>query len=142
MEVIITEWGLRSYVDLKSKGIFSAADYKNTLRPDANLLKTDDPFDPNHPRFSNSKFWGPATLNGNTISLGYKMKWHNFGNGNVQLRLCTVIASTEIKGTKIQRAFICNSFVRDDKSNKREMSALKIKIQKVLDGTFRYRGNL
>ncbi len=142
MEVIITEWGFQSYKALKSKGVFSAADYKNTLRPDANLLKTDDPFDPKHPRFSNSKFWGPATLNGKIISLGYKMKWHNFGNGNVQLRLCTVIASTEIKGTKIQRAFICNSFVRDDKSNKREMSTLKIKIQKILDGTFSYRGNL
>lgn len=142
MEVIITEWGLQSYVDLKSKGIFNASDYKNTLRPDANLLKTDDPFDPQHPRFSNSKFWGPATLKGNIIYPGYKMKWHNFGNGNVQLRLCIVIASTDIKGTKIQRAFICNSFVRDDKTNKREMASLKIKIQKIIDGNFSYRGNL
>ena len=142
MEVIITEWGLQSYIDLKSKGIFGISDYKNTLRPDASLLKTDDPFDPNHPRFSNSKFWGPATLNGNIISHGYKMKWHNFGNGNVQLRLCIVIATTEIKGTKLQRTFICNSYVRDDKTNKREMAALKIKIKKILDGNFNYRGSL
>lgn len=64
MEVIITEWGLQSYIDLKSMGIFTDQDYKTHLRPDAELLKTDDPFDPNHPKFGNSKFWGPATLSG------------------------------------------------------------------------------
>ena len=61
MEVIITEWALQSYLDLKAKGIFTEQDYHEILRPDAELLKTDDPFDANHPRFSNAKFWGPAT---------------------------------------------------------------------------------
>ena len=45
MEVIITEWGLQSYINLKAKGVFSDDDYKDILRPDAELLKTDDPFD-------------------------------------------------------------------------------------------------
>jgi hypothetical protein len=52
MEVIITEWGLQSYISLKGQGVFSDVDYKSKLRPDAELLKTDDPFDPNHPKFS------------------------------------------------------------------------------------------
>ena len=60
MEVIITEWGLQSYIDLKAKGVFTANEYRNILRPDAELLKTDDPFDMKHPKFGNSKFWGPA----------------------------------------------------------------------------------
>ena len=56
MEVVITEWALQSYVELKSKSTFSDDDYKNTLRPDAELLKTGDPSDVNHPKFSNDKF--------------------------------------------------------------------------------------
>jgi hypothetical protein len=51
MEVIITEWALQSYLDLKAKGIFTEQDYREILRPDAELLKTNAPFDSNHPRF-------------------------------------------------------------------------------------------
>jgi hypothetical protein len=142
MEVIITEWGLQSYIDLKSKGVFNAHEYKTILRPDAILLKTDDPFDKNHPKFGNPKFWGPATFNSVIIAFGYKMKWHNFGNGNVQLRLCVVITTIELEGKKEQRAFICNSYIKDDKTDKREMAKLKIKIKKIMDGTFIYRGTL
>lgn len=85
MEVIITEWGLQSYISLKAKGIFSDSEYKNILRPDAELLKTDDPFDPNHPKFSNDKFWSPASAKGQNLKHGFKMKWHNFGPGKCQL---------------------------------------------------------
>lgn len=142
MEVIITEWGLQSYIDLKSMGIFTDQDYKTHLRPDAELLKTDDPFDPNHPKFSNHKFWGPATSSGKIIKYGYKMKWHNLGAGNVQLRLCIVILESIIEKVKLQRGFICNSYVKDDKTDAREMARIKIKIQKIEDGTFVYRGKL
>lgn len=142
MEVIITEWGLQSYIKLKGQGVFSDADYNGTLRPDAELLKTENPFDPSHPRFSNSKFWGPAKYKGNITKFGYKMKWHNFGVGNNQLRLCVVILESEIEEIKCQRAFLCNSYIKDDKTEKREMAKLKIKIQKVADGTFTYRGSL
>lgn len=142
MEVIITEWALQSYIDLKSKAVFSDSDYKNTLRPDAELLKTDDPFDVNHPKFSNSKFWGPATHNGAIIKNGYKMKWHNLGPGNVQLRLCVVVIESELEEKFEVRSFLCNSYVKDDKTEKREMARLKMKIQKIIDGTFIYRGAL
>jgi hypothetical protein len=134
MEVIITEWGLQSYIDLKSRGIFNDRDYKMILRPDAELLKTDDPFDLNHPKFSNPKFWGPAIFRGNVLRNGYKMKWHNIGPGRVQLRLCVVFSRNQ--------AYLCNAYVKDDKSEAREMARLKIKIQKVEDGTYVYRGNL
>ncbi len=142
MEVIITEWGLQSYIELKARGVFTDNDYKKILRPDAELLKTDDPFDVNHPKFSNGKFWGPATLNGMLIKYGYKMKWHNFGPGNVQLRMCVVIAETDLANKKEQRSFLCTSYIKDDKTDKREMARMKIKIQKIVDGTFVYRGNL
>jgi hypothetical protein len=141
MEVIITEWGLQSYIDLKGR-IFTDADYKSHLRLDAELLKTDDPFDPKHPKFSNEKFWGPAISGGKIIKFGHKMKWHNFGPGNVQFRLCVVITETEIDKVKLQRAFLCNSYVKDDKTEKREMARLKMKIQKIEDGTFIFRGKL
>lgn len=142
MEVIITEWGLQSYISLKDQAIFRDTDYKTILRPDAELLKTDDPFDPKHQKFSNSKFWGPATYLGQILKFGFKMKWHNFGQGKVQLRLCVVIAETEIEGVVAQRAFLCTSYVKDDKTDKREMARMKIKIQKVIDGTYVYRGKL
>ena len=138
MDLIITEWGLQSYLDLKAKAVFSNDDYKNILRPDADRLKVY----PNDPKFSNPKFWGPATLKGTVIKHGHKMKWHNFGVGNVQLRLTVVMAETELEGKKEERAFLCSSYVKDDKTDKREMARLKIKIRKILDGTFFYRGKL
>jgi hypothetical protein len=142
MEVVITEWALQSYIDLKAKGIFTDTDYKNILRPDAELLKTNNPFDTNHPKFGNTKFWGPATLNGVVIKYGHKMKWHNLGPGTIQLRLSVVIVETRLDDKSEKRAFMCTSYVKHDKSDKREMAKLKIKIQKIADGTFIYRGNL
>ncbi len=142
MEIIITEWALQSYVGLKSKGTFSDDEYKNMLRPDVELLKTDDPFDVNHPKFGNDKFWGPAKSKGLVIRYGYKMKWHNLGSGKIQLRLCVVIVETKLEGKKEQRSFICNSYVKNDKTEKREMARIKTKIRKIIDGTYVYRGKL
>ena len=73
----VNKWGLQSYISLKGRGTFTDSEYKTTLRPDAELLKTDDPFDPNHPKFSNDKFWGLATLKGQVIKYGHKMKWQD-----------------------------------------------------------------
>ena len=77
------------------------------------LLKTDDPFDANHPRFSNAKFWGPATNKEQIIKYGYKMKRHNFGPGRNQLRLCIVIMTTELEGQTEQRVFLYTGYVKD-----------------------------
>jgi hypothetical protein len=142
MEVIITEWGLQSYISLKAKAAFTNKDYKTVLRPDAELLKTEDPFDPHHSKFSNDKFWGPAKSKGQNVKYGYKMKWHNLGPGNNQLRLCVVIVETDLEGKKGRRSFLCTSYIKDDKSEKREMAMLKTKIRKILDGTYVYRGKL
>ncbi len=142
MVVVVTEWALQSYIDLRAKGIFTDSDYKNILRPDAELLKTDNPFDVNHSKFGNAKFWGPATLQGRVIKYAHKMKWHNLGPGTVQLRLLVVIVETNLAGKSEQRAFLCTSYVKNDKTDKREMAKMKLKIEKIVDGTFVYRGNL
>jgi hypothetical protein len=68
MEVIITEWGLQSYIDLLRSSVFTDIDYKTILRPDVVLLKTNDPFDKTNPIFANDKFWGPATHHGQVIN--------------------------------------------------------------------------
>ena len=66
----------------------------------AELLKTSYPGDS---KLINDKFWGPATYMGNILSYGYKMKWHNWENGKVQLRLGVVIIKTELEGKKKER---------------------------------------
>ena len=142
MEIIITEWALQSYINLKTRAVFSDQDYKEILRPDVELLKTDDPFDPAHPKFSNDKFWGPATFRNQIIKYGHKMKWHNLGSGKNQLRLSIVIAETELGGIKKKRSFLCTAYVKDDKREKAEMAKMKIKVRKILDGTYYYRGEL
>jgi hypothetical protein len=42
---------------------------------------------PNHTKFSNNKFWSQASIAGNVLSCGFKMKWHNLGERRIQLRL-------------------------------------------------------
>ena len=54
MEIVITEWALQSYLELK--GVFSEKEYEKILRPDAELLKVFR----KHPKFTNAKFWGPC----------------------------------------------------------------------------------
>ena len=90
MDVVITEWALQSYVELKYQRVFTKQEYQTVLRPDAELLK--DGFPSPHAKLQNGKFWGPATdLRGNVIQGGCKMKWHNVGSGRVQLRLAVAI---------------------------------------------------
>ena len=138
MEVIITEWGLQSYLNLKAKGVFTDDDYKKILRPDAELLKRY----PNDPKFNNNKFWGPATLKGKNIKHGYKMKWHNLGPGHNQLRLCVAILKTELNGENKRRVLICKSYIKDEKKEKIAMLNFNAHIMKIIDGTYVYRGKL
>jgi hypothetical protein len=70
MNIIITQWALDSYLDLKHDGAFSATDYRATIRPDVLLLRVY----PTHPKFSNGKFWSIATLNDSPLSDGFKME--------------------------------------------------------------------
>lgn len=134
MDVVITEWSLNSYLDLKHARIFSDQEYHSILRPDAELLKLGWP--PIDPKFSNSKFWGPATgLGGKNIQHGFKMKWHNIGSGKVQLRLAVIIW--------LGKAFLCQGYVKsDEKVDKRQMALLKNRINDIANGTYCYRGLL
>lgn len=140
MEVIITEWAKQSYLDLRNAQAFTRDEYKNTLRPDAELLKAY----PNNPKFSVSKFWGPAIDVANkVIPNGFKMKWHNIGNGKVQLRLLVVIIEADLNNVKAERAFLCESYVKSGANqDKRQMEKLKIKIRRIALGNYLYRGAL
>lgn len=130
VEIVITEWALQSYLNLARA--FTPEEYKKVLRPDAELLSQY----PNHVRFRNDKFWGPCKdKSGSIIRQGYKMKWHNMGSGQAQLRLLVVIA--------YDTAYLCNAYVKDnEKTDFREMAKLKTKIQQINAGEYTHRGNL
>jgi len=72
LEVVITEWALDAYLNLKHQKVFDRAYYWRTIRPDVELLSQF----PTDPKFRSSKFWGPATdKSGNVIPDGLKMNW-------------------------------------------------------------------
>lgn len=106
LDIVITEWALQSYLDLKAQGAFTTAEYKQQIRPDVELLKAGWP--PVDPKFQTSKFWGAAVGRQGPVSTGFKMKWHNMGNGQVQIRLCV----THFQG----RVFLCQAYVKDSKA--------------------------
>ncbi len=134
MDIVITEWALNSYLNLKHAKTFSDTEYKNTIRPDVELLKDGMPSP--HAQFQNSKFWGPGTdMSGKSIQHGYKMKWHNIGSGRIQLRLAVVI----LQG----KSFMCQGYVKsNDFVDKKEMAKLKIRIRDIGKGHYVYRGML
>ena len=73
---------------------------------------------PNDPKFDNGKFWSPAKWNQQIIPSGYKMKWHQVGNGCVQLRLPVAI---------LNNAYICQGYVkRDEKTEKRMLAKFNL----------------
>ncbi len=133
MDVVITDWSLDSYLNLKHANVFTDDEYNNILRPDAELLKKDWP--PSDPKFTNNKFWGPATgLGGIVIPHGFKMKWHNIGNGKVQLRMAAVY---------LGKVFMCQGYVKENEAkDKREMAKLKNRINDIANENYYYRGLL
>lgn len=134
MEVVITEWGLDAYLDLKHKGAFTTDEYRDVIRPDVELLKQGLPL--RHPKFRNNHFWGPAQdVDGVEIPCGFKMKWRNLGNGKSQLRLTVAI----IEG----RAYLCHAYVKTSATqDKRHSARLKNRIEDIRRGHFVIRGYL
>jgi hypothetical protein len=127
MDLIITNWALDSYqLLINDKHVFSKDEFLTVIRPDVLLLK--DGFPSQHEKFNQSKFWGEATLNGKIIQNAFKMKWHNIGDGKIQLRLCVIILKSNI--------YICNGYVKNDRTEPREMAKLKLKIDKINEGKF------
>jgi hypothetical protein len=119
MDIIITQWALDAYLDLKHRNIFSTSEYWKVIRPDVLLLNRY----PNDIKFNNGKFWSLASdpMSKNKLQNGYKMKWHQIGNGKVQLRLTVAL---------LNKAFLCESYEKiDTKQEKRKLAKFKTYIQ-------------
>ena len=59
MKIIITQWALDAYLELKHTGVFTSIYYQEQLRSDAMLLAKY----PDDPKFDNDKFWSQAKFN-------------------------------------------------------------------------------
>jgi len=111
VKIIITQWALDSYLDLKVDGVFDMDYFQDVLKSDVLRLKNF----PEDPKFENGKFWSPAKYNKNIISQGFKMKWHQVGNGKVQLRLPI--------GLIMGNAYICGAYVKSNEKKELRMLA-------------------
>ena len=118
MEIVITAWALDAYLDLKHRGVFSAREYKTIIRPDVFLLRGY----PWESKFQNSKFWSPANDHSNQrIADGYKMKWHNLGNGKIQLRLAVGVFA---------KAMLCEAYQKaNPKEEQRKLARFKTHLE-------------
>jgi hypothetical protein len=136
VDVVITEWALQSYLDLRARAVFTNAEYRGTIRPDVERLKAEPTLPLQAPEFQNHSFWSAATdRTGRQIQDGFKMKWHNIGPGRVQLRLLVGVVSG--------RAFLCRAYVKDSPATDvREMTILKNHIALIRATRFHYRGQL
>jgi hypothetical protein len=135
--IIITEWALQSYVDLKYHGAFTDQEYWDVLRPDVELLAGGIPSP--DPKFQSTAFWGPAKLGNQVLSGGYKMKWRQVGPGKVQLRL--PVASGLFQGGPA--AFLCACYEkRDDKYEQRQLARFEQHISLISQNRYQYRGSL
>lgn len=128
MNILITQWALDSYLDLKHKRAFTEHDFKTKLKPDVRLLKQY----PLHPKFSKGKFWSPVTINSTSIRHGFKMKWHQIGSGRIQLRLPVAI---------LGKALLCEGYVKfNNKVEKRKLAKFKVHLQLIQQGRYTIRG--
>lgn len=123
LEIIITQWALDSYLELKHDNTFTNSEYKNQIRPDVLLLQNF----PKDPKFSISKFWSIAEST-SRIPDGYKMKWHQVGNGKVQLRLPVGI---------MNQAYLCEAYVKaDPKKEKRRLEKFRTHLELIRQNRF------
>lgn len=132
MEIIITAWALDSYLELKHQGVFSSQEYKGVIRPDVLLLKG---YPPGDAKFQNNKFWGPAKdVHNHKIPDGFKMKWHQVGNGKVQLRLPVGI---------LIEALLCACYVKKTtKQEKRKLEVFRTHLELIRRGQYTECGRL
>ncbi len=129
MEIVITQWALDSYLDLKHAGSFTKAEYKKTIRPDVLLMKNF----PQDPKFKVNSFWGPA-IGVSPIPSGYKFKWHNMGNGQNQIRSPVGVFS---------EAMLCEAYVKKNaKQEKRKLEVFRTHLQMIQNGQFTECGRL
>ena len=132
-DIVITEWALDSYLNLRSAQTFTDREYWSAIRPDVVLLRGGIPSQ--DPRFANPKFWGPAKQGVVVLRDGYKMKWHQVGTGKVQLRL-PVMAGP-------QQAFLCQAYVKANTATEQRMIArFKTHMNLISQGKYIHRGAL
>lgn len=128
MDIVITNWGLQTYLALRHRNVFTLDDYNDKLRPDALLLRDY----PNSPRFQNAKFWGSADNNDASC---FKMKWHNIGPGRVQLRVGVVLHGGD--------ALICEGYVKSSpNADKRYTRRLRVHAELIRRGQYQKLGEL
>ncbi len=130
MRIVITRWGLASYVRLSASGVVTDSIYWSMIRPDIERLRhlgSDE-------KFLEASFWGPARDRGNKpIADGYKMKWRNFGGRNIQMRLCVGLVAGD--------AFLCHAYQKTSPSqDRRESAKLKDRIQLIRENRHREEG--
>lgn len=132
MEIILTQWALDSYLELRDKRVFTDEEYRIIIREDVLRLRGF----PNDPKFKQSKFWSPANdQNGKIITGGYKMKWHNMGNGNVQLRLTVAM----INGG----CLLCEAYDKQSATQElRKLARFKTYLELIRLGNYTMRGKL
>jgi hypothetical protein len=131
--VVITEWALDSYLNLKHAQVFSPQDYWNILRPDVERLKLGLPSP--DPKFAITTFWGPAKQGNVVLHPGFKMKWHQLGPGQVQLRLPVMSLN--------RSAFLCEAYVKANAATEqRKMARFKTHMNLISLNRYVYRGSL
>ncbi|QDG51769.1 hypothetical protein FIV42_13730 [Persicimonas caeni] len=131
MEIIITQWALDSYLNLRHTNVFDGNEYWIKLRPDVMRLQ----HYPNDPKFQNGKFWSIASGRRGPVTDGFKMKWHNVGNGNVQLRLTVGLLQDD--------AYLCEAYVKDSPQIDRRMIArFSVHLTNIRRGRYVERGRL
>ena len=85
MEIINTEWGLNSYLELKSKRVFTDSEYREVLKPDVMFTKFQI-----MKSLTKANFGRQRRSQRKDNSECYKMKWHQMAVV-VQLRLTVMI---------------------------------------------------
>jgi hypothetical protein len=90
------------------------------------LLKDDKRSDP---KFQSPRFWSQV------FAGGFKMKWHNFGPTQIQLRLTVAIVCGE--------TYLCSAYVKKDpQQEKRELAKFKRYVNLIGQGSYVRRGLL
>jgi len=136
ISIVLTQWALDSYLDLKHAKAFSPSDYKETLRPDVKLLESF----PSNEKFSNSRFWSPATVGKDPLPNGYKMKWHNLGEQRVQLRLTVGLGFDQ---ELLNTGFLCEAYIKTDaKFEHRQLLKFKTRLDLIRKRRYVERGRL
>lgn len=132
MDIVITQWALDSYLELKSQRVFDAKVYQEIIRPDVLLLRDF----PKHPKFSQGKFWSLAQdKSGNVIKNGHKMKWHQMGNGLIQLRLTV--------GVFNNACFLCEAYVKSNtRLEYRKLEKFRRYLELIRENRYVIRGRL